>query len=49
MLPNGFSYPTTSTMAFFRSGYSVEYIPIRAARRSGKSHLRITRDGASSC
>ncbi len=45
MLPNGFSYPTTSTMAFFRSGYTVEYIPIRAAKRAGKSHLRITRDG----
>ena len=45
MLPNGFSYPTTITMAFFRSGYTVQYVPIRAARRSGKSHLNITRDG----
>lgn len=45
MLPNGFSYPTTITMAFFRSGYTVEYVPIRAAKRSGKSHLNITRDG----
>jgi glycosyltransferase involved in cell wall biosynthesis len=45
MLPNGFSYPTTITMAFFRSGYSVEYIPIRAPRRSGKSHLNVMRDG----
>ena len=45
MLPNGFSYPTTSTMAFFRSGYTVEYIPISAARRSGKSHLNVARDG----
>lgn len=45
MLPNGFSYPTTITMAFFRSGYTVEYVPIRAPRRSGKSHLNLMRDG----
>lgn len=45
MLPNGFSYPTTITMAFFRSGYTVNYVDIRAARRSGKSHLNILRDG----
>ncbi|HRF22451.1 MAG TPA: glycosyltransferase family 2 protein, partial [Comamonas denitrificans] len=40
LLPNGFSYPTTSTMAFFRAGYSVAYIPIHAAKRIGKSHIR---------
>ena len=45
LLPNGFSYPTTITMAFFRSGYTVEYVPIRAAQRSGKSHVSIARDG----
>jgi glycosyltransferase involved in cell wall biosynthesis len=45
LLPNGFSYPTTSTMAFFRSGYSVSYVPIRAAKREGKSHIRPMRDG----
>ena len=45
LLPNGFSYPTTSTMAFFRAGYSVAYIPIHAARRIGKSHIRLLRDG----
>jgi glycosyltransferase involved in cell wall biosynthesis len=45
MLPNGFSYPTTITMAFFRSGYTVEYVPIRAGKRSGKSHLNVARDG----
>lgn len=45
LLPNGFSYPTTSTMAFFRSGYSVAYVPIHASRREGKSHLRPLRDG----
>ena len=46
MLPNGFSYPTTSTMAFFRSGHAVAYEPIVAARRTGKSHIRIWHDGA---
>lgn len=46
LLPNGFSYPTTSTMAFFRAGYSVTYIPIHAAKRIGKSHIRLLRDGA---
>ncbi|MFK2903226.1 glycosyltransferase family 2 protein [Dyella ginsengisoli] len=45
LLPNGFSYPTTSTMAFFRSAYPVAYIPIKAARRVGKSHIRPLRDG----
>ena len=46
LLPNGFSYPTTSTMAFFRAGYSVAYVPIHAAKRIGKSHIRIWKDGA---
>ncbi|MEJ5150566.1 glycosyltransferase family 2 protein [Comamonas sp. MYb396] len=46
LLPNGFSYPTTSTMAFFRAGYSVTYIPIHAAKRIGKSHIRLWKDGA---
>jgi glycosyltransferase involved in cell wall biosynthesis len=46
LLPNGFSYPTTSTMAFFRAGYSVSYVPIHAAKRTGKSHIKLMRDGA---
>lgn len=45
LLPNGFSYPTTSTMAFFRSGMPVAYVPIAAKAREGKSHIRIFRDG----
>jgi glycosyltransferase involved in cell wall biosynthesis len=45
LLPNGFSYPTTSTMAFFRSAYAVAYIPIKAAQRIGKSHIKPIRDG----
>jgi len=45
LLPNGFSYPTTSTMAFFRSGLPVAYVPIRAEKRGGKSKIRLFRDG----
>ncbi len=45
LLPNGFSYPTTSTMAFFRAGYSVAYEPIHAARRIGTSHIHPLKDG----
>lgn len=45
LLPNGFSYPTTSTMAFFRSAYPVAYVPIKAAQRTGKSHIKPLRDG----
>lgn len=45
LLPNGFSYPTTITMCFFRAGYPVGYVPIHAPKRIGKSHLRIWRDG----
>jgi glycosyltransferase involved in cell wall biosynthesis len=46
LLPNGFSYPTTSTMAFFRSAYPVAYVPIQVARRVGtNSHIRPVRDG----
>jgi len=45
LLPNGFSYPTTSTMAFFRAGYSVAYVPIIAKQREGESHIRPVRDG----
>jgi glycosyltransferase involved in cell wall biosynthesis len=46
LLPNGFSYPTTSTMAFFRSAYAVAYVPISVDRRIGTaSHIRPLRDG----
>ncbi|MHB8623803.1 MAG: glycosyltransferase family 2 protein [Sulfuricaulis sp.] len=45
LLPNGFSYPTTITMSFFRAGYAVGYVPIEAQARKGKSHINIMRDG----
>ncbi len=46
LLPNGFSYPTTCTMAFFRAGYSVGYLSIEAPDRIGDSHINIMKDGA---
>lgn len=46
LLPNGFSYPTTITMSFFRAGHGVAYIPIHAPKRTGgKSHISPMRDG----
>ncbi len=45
LLPNGFSYPTTSTMAFFRAGYAVAYVPITVHKRAGDSHIRPIQDG----
>ena len=45
LLPNGFSYPTTITMTFFRAGYPVAYVPIQAKARQGKSHISPLRDG----
>ena len=45
LLPNGFSYPTTCTMAFFRSAYPVAYEDIPVHQRIGESHIRPIRDG----
>jgi glycosyltransferase involved in cell wall biosynthesis len=45
LLPNGFSYPTTITMAFIRSGFPIDFVDIDAQRRLGKSHIRPIRDG----
>ncbi|MGZ9056451.1 glycosyltransferase family 2 protein [Methylomagnum sp.] len=48
LLPNGFSYPTTSTMAFFRAGFPVSYVPIEAGKRpqNSVSKIKPVRDGA---
>ena len=45
ILPNQFSYPSTITMAFLRSAYSVDFVSIRAETRVGKSHLNPLKDG----
>jgi glycosyltransferase involved in cell wall biosynthesis len=47
LLPNGYSYPTTSTLCFFKAGYSVAFVPLQARRRAaGRSNIRLARDGA---
>ena len=46
LLPNGFSTPTTTTMAFLKAGYSVAFEPIDAEQRTGKSKIKLARDGA---
>jgi glycosyltransferase involved in cell wall biosynthesis len=46
LLPNGFSYPTTLTIAFFRAGYTVKYSTFAAGQRLDKSHIKPLRDGA---
>jgi len=45
MFPNGFSYPTTSTLAIIKAGYNLKYCPIHTKKRIGKSKIRIFRDG----
>jgi glycosyltransferase involved in cell wall biosynthesis len=47
LLPNGFSTPTTTTLAFIKAGYSVTFEPVRARPRVGESKIRFARDGAS--
>jgi glycosyltransferase involved in cell wall biosynthesis len=47
LLPNGFSTPTTTTLAFIRAGYNVAFEPIDARTRTGQSKIRFARDGAS--
>jgi glycosyltransferase involved in cell wall biosynthesis len=46
LLPNGFSTPTTTTLAFLRAGYNVAFEPIEARPRVGRSHIRFASDGA---
>ena len=45
LLPNGFSTPTTTTLAFMKAGYSVHFEPVDAARREGSSKIRLGADG----
>jgi glycosyltransferase involved in cell wall biosynthesis len=46
LIPNGFSTPTTTTLAFLKAGYSVDFIPVEARRRTGQSKIRFASDGA---
>ena len=45
LLPNGFSTPTTTPLAFLKAGYSVAFEPIHARQRTGQSKIRLARDG----
>lgn len=45
LLPNTFSYPSTITMAYLRSGRSIKYVPIKTAARKGKSKIKLFQDG----
>jgi glycosyltransferase involved in cell wall biosynthesis len=46
LLPNGFSTPTTTTLAFIKAGYNVAFEPTEARPRVGNSKIRFARDGA---
>lgn len=46
LLPNGFSTPTTTTLAFLKGGYTVAFEPIHARQRTGQSKIHLARDGA---
>jgi glycosyltransferase involved in cell wall biosynthesis len=46
LLPNGFSTPTTTTLAFIKAGYNVDFQPTEARQRLGSSKIRLARDGA---
>ena len=45
LLPNTFSYPTTLTMGYLRSGRTVKYVPIQTEKRTGKSKIKLFQDG----
>jgi hypothetical protein len=45
LLPNGYSYPTTSCLAFLKAGYNVAFEPVRARKSLGRSKMRVMRDG----
>jgi hypothetical protein len=48
LFPEGFSAPTTTTMAFLKAGYNVAFVPIQVGQRTaGQSKIRLWRDGAS--
>lgn len=45
LLPNTFSYPSTLTMGYLRSGFTVKYVPIQTKARIGKSKIKLLQDG----
>jgi glycosyltransferase involved in cell wall biosynthesis len=45
LLPNGFSYPTTSCLSFLKAGHNVTFVRVKARPGTGRSKVRVTRDG----
>jgi hypothetical protein len=45
LLPNLYSYPTTTTLSFIKAGYNVQFVPITARKGTGRSSTKIVRDG----
>ena len=46
LMPNGFSFSTTSTLAFLKEGYSIDTVPIVVEKREGrKSNVKFLKDG----
>jgi glycosyltransferase involved in cell wall biosynthesis len=45
LLPNGYSYPTTSCLAFLKAGHNLAFEPVRARKATGRSKMRVGRDG----
>jgi hypothetical protein len=45
LLPNGFSYPTTSCLAFLKAGHNVAFVSVKARAGTGRSKIRLARDG----
>lgn len=47
LMPNGFSFSTTSTLAFLKEGYSLNTFPIHVAERIGRSsNVKFLKDGS---
>src|SRR3990172_4026787 len=44
ILPSGFSFTTTITLAMHSDGYNIKYIPINYFKRTGKSKIKPLRD-----
>jgi glycosyltransferase involved in cell wall biosynthesis len=46
LLPDGFSFSTTSIIAFYKLGYNVAYVPITTKSRMGKSTVKQVKHGS---
>jgi len=45
LLPDGFSFSTTSTVVFAKFGHRLVFVPVDVRARIGKSSVRLVRDG----